>query len=276
MRLPSVSSGTNEHKILPTPLDTSTSTVHDLATTVKQKTKNVLHIGSSEHREDIPDAIEEVNDGPAFNSSKSLEKTRIGPTTWQHKFKSALHATSHFLENPRAAAKTRATRRTANQIAKSQPHFSRREELAFLEAHDDLKEAEEWEDYDDGADSTVKRQEVTVKREEHVAKLEARRESLKVAWITARHVGRVRAIDSKPPPPLDERQFEQLDDCGYPEFLWGKWAAHVCFDLIIYSLNFANHDSIFFMQLTTTQQNMSMILIASLTTPTLCADTLNV
>jgi hypothetical protein len=51
---------------------------------------------------------------------------------------------------------------------------------------------------------------------------------MRVAWVTARHVQRVRVVDAIPPPPFPDDTFsEDVDDCGFTEFKWGKWIAYV-------------------------------------------------
>ncbi len=51
---------------------------------------------------------------------------------------------------------------------------------------------------------------------------------MRVAWVTARHVQRVRVVGAILPPPFpDDSFFDGVDDCGFTEFKWGKWIAYV-------------------------------------------------
>ncbi|KAF7885351.1 uncharacterized protein EAF01_011416 [Botrytis porri] len=62
--------------------------------------------------------------------------------------------------------------------------------------------------------------------EKRVDKIQRTREEMRVAWVTARHVHRVRAIDSIPPsfPPI--QHFEMKDDHRFTELKWEKWIGY--------------------------------------------------
>jgi hypothetical protein len=51
---------------------------------------------------------------------------------------------------------------------------------------------------------------------------------MRVAWVTARHVQRVRVVDVMNPPRFpDDSFFFEEDDCGFKQFNWVKWLAYV-------------------------------------------------
>jgi hypothetical protein len=196
----------------------------------KDKTKRVLHIESSGNdTQNSPNqaAIDELNESPAFHPTKFLNRQRIGQAGLPAKAVSALQSKVEAIANPKAAIKSRATKKTAGTLAKSRPYLSRKADLDFLEAHDDLERAE-------GSRNGTKDQEEAVRKdgdidqcEEHIAELERARLNMRVAWMTSRHVQRVRAVDAVPPPFPEDSFFQQQDDCGFMEFNWGKWFAYV-------------------------------------------------
>lgn len=211
--------------------------MHNIASIAKHKTKKALHIAHPNDARDnetrqLEDAMQEINESPAFNSSKLLNKARIESSGLSDKAIATLQATSQFIYSPTSAIKTRATKRTAGKLAKSQPYLSRQADLDFLTAHDDLQTAQgfRYEDDNDDADGMEMRQrsKSVNQCEDHIKQMESTRESMRVAWVTTRHIQRVRAIDLIPPPPLSDDAFEEPDEYGFTEFHWGKWIAYVC------------------------------------------------
>jgi hypothetical protein len=199
----------------------------------KASVKKALNLdnssGDDSPQTSIDKACEDLNESPAFNSSTFLNKARIGPTGISDKAIAFVQGAAEAIANPKVAIKQRATRNAAGKLAKSRPYLSRKADLEFLEAHDALRRAQI---ADDGDDAGVERRKRDVNdREDHVAEIERRRQSMMVAWVTARHVQRVRVVDAIPPPPFPEDSFfEKQDDCGYTEFQWGKWIAYVSLD----------------------------------------------
>jgi hypothetical protein len=163
-------------------------------------------------------AYEELNESPAFNSSKFLNNARIGPSGIPDKVIAIVQGTAEAILHPKAAVKQHATKNAAGKLAKSRPYLSRKADLDFLEAHDELKRVEATDRRGEGCDERRK-EEV----QGHIEVLERRRQSMRVAWVTARHVQRVRAVKAVPPPPMPEESFfEMQDDCGYTEFNGGN------------------------------------------------------
>ncbi|TVY39143.1 hypothetical protein LOCC1_G007326 [Lachnellula occidentalis] len=192
--------------------------------------KRALNIDSPEH-EDVDKtpyaaAVEELNDSPAFNTSKLLNKSRIGSSGFPDKIIGLLQSTANAVLDPKEAIKSRATRKTAGKLAESHPYLSRQADLDFLEAHDNLARAQNTQNSNFDEAGTAQRDEDIDDCEEHVRALENKRHDMRVAWITARHVQRVRVVDSIPPPFPDDSFFEYQDDCGFPAFDWGKWIAY--------------------------------------------------
>ena len=197
----------------------------------KTKTKRALHIDpfgdEDAERSSSEAALEELNDSPAFNSSKFLNQARRGPSGYAGKVVAMVRGTANVIINPKAAIKLRATQTTAGKLAKSHPYMSRKADLEFLEAHDDLRRVENKHSESDDEETVIRRQGNIDQGQERVKGLEKRRQNMKVAWVTARHVLRVRVVDTTPTPFPDDNFFEEKDDCGFTGFKWGKWIAYV-------------------------------------------------
>lgn len=198
----------------------------------KAKTKKVLHIDSSPSSSDKDSVYEELYENPAFNPAKFLNKARIGQSGAPAKAIAVLEGLQGAAEavmHPKSAITSRATRKTAGSLAKSRPYLSRKADLDFLQAHEDLNEAKECAVDGDNSDEDLKNDAIN-DRAGHIESMERTRQSLRAAWVTTRHVQRVRAVNAVPPPPVQREEFFiEKDDCGYPEFQWGRWIAYVCF-----------------------------------------------
>ncbi|PVH70925.1 hypothetical protein DL98DRAFT_472213 [Cadophora sp. DSE1049] len=196
----------------------------------KAKTKKVLHIESPSSSEEssYEAAQDELQESPAFNPDKFLNQARIrqsGASPKAAAFLQGLQSTVEAVIHPKAAIQSRATRKTAGNLAKSRPYLSRKADLDFVQAHEDLEEARGG-DGGNGEDGDLRNNKIDGCTD-HIEEMERKRQSIRVAWVTTRHVHRVRVADAVPPPPFpDDEFFIAEDDCGYPEFQWGKWIAY--------------------------------------------------
>jgi hypothetical protein len=213
----------------------------------KDKTKRVLHINSSEEHRERPfheTEVDELNESPAFNPTKFLNRQRVEQAGLHAKVVSAVQSTIEAVLNPKKAIKSAATKKTAGTLAKSRPYLSRKADLDFLEAYDDLERT------GGSSNNAVGKGEATEKDgnidqcEKHIEELERARLGMRVAWMTARHVQRVRVVNIFPPPPFPEESFfEKQDDRGFTAFDWGKWIAYVSpqlpvrFNILIWNRN---------------------------------------
>ncbi len=208
---------------------------HGLRAKAKAKTKKLLHIesSSSSSTDSLYDVgLEELHESPAFNPSKFLNRADIGQTGVPAKavtVMQGLQSTAESIAHPKSAIKSRATRKTAGSLAKSRPYLSMKADLDFLQAHEDLTHAKNLTLDSDSEEQDARRETVN-DCAEHIKDMERKRQSMRAAWITARHVQRVRIVEPLSTPPFpDEDFFVKMDDCGYPEFQWGKWIAYVSF-----------------------------------------------
>lgn len=203
----------------------------------KNKTKRVFHIDYFEEhmeRSSQEAEVDELNESPAFNPTKFLNRQRVGQAGLPAKVVSAVQSTIEAVLNPKKAIKSAATKKTAGTLAKSRPYLSRKADLDFLEAHDDLERVEGSRVNADGKGEVVEKNGNIDECEEHIEELERARLEMRVAWMTARHVQRVRVVNVFPPPIFPEESFfERQDDLGFTEFDWGKWIAYVSLQLLV-------------------------------------------
>jgi hypothetical protein len=204
---------------------------HGFKAKAKQKAKNFLHLEPNSYEADDDQyhaALDELENSPAFNTSKFLNRARLGSSGFASKAIDLIQGTASAIVNPKAAIKSRATRKTAGTLAKSRPYLSRKADLDFLDAHEDLERERESRNGNDDDETAAKKKKGIGQCEDRLEDLERTRQNMRVAWVTARHVQRVRVVDAIPPPPFPEDSFfEQEDDCGFMEFNWGKWIAYV-------------------------------------------------
>lgn len=184
-----------------------------------EKTKHLMGLDTDGDDDDderpYHDAVRELEVSPAFNKSKKP----LNVKNMADRATGAVRDKGYAIIHPKRATKTKATKAAYGKLAKSWPRKSRQADLDFLEAHDDLTRARE---YTDDSVTGERIQGNTGKFEERIERMEREREETRVAWITARHVQRVRVVDSRYPQFPNVEFFETPDDCGYPKFQWAR------------------------------------------------------
>lgn len=199
----------------------------------KAKAKCLLRIdhGDSASEDDgdqFFDAIvEEINQSAAFDADKVLNTSRLGNGLRMGKTKDILQGTANAIAHPITSIKSKATRKTAGKLAKSRPYLSNQANFDFLEAHDDLQHARNAQCASDDEDEIEDNLNNIDYFEKRVDRLQRDREEMRVAWVTSRHVHRIRAVDKTPPPFPPIQHFEKKDDHGFTEFKWGEWIGYV-------------------------------------------------
>ncbi|RDW85209.1 hypothetical protein BP6252_02799 [Coleophoma cylindrospora] len=172
-------------------------------------------------------ALGEINESPAFNSAKFLEATHIGASSKADQAISLVQSTIDAIIHPRKAITAKATRTTAGSLAKSRPQLSRQCDLDFLQAHDELSRAVSSRGARDDEEAVARKNSNIEDRQRQVRDLERKRESMRAAWVTGRHVKRVRSVNKEPEPLPGADHFEKKDDCGADEFQWHIWLGRV-------------------------------------------------
>jgi len=180
------------------PSPTKRAKLRGLGHKAKEKTKHLLSVGDARSPGGEEDVAQTIRGDPAFNPGYLYDKEK------KSKRKSALNAAANLghlgksVIHPVDAVKGKATRTAAGKLSQVQrPCLSKDADLEFLEAHDELDQAESSRNSrqatsdDDDQDSLVEG------HRQKVEKLKAQRESLRVAWTTTRFVTRVRVVPKR-------------------------------------------------------------------------------
>lgn len=206
----------------------------------KAKTKKLLKIdgaavdAQSESEED--GFLGNIERDPAFNSSQLVKSKRSSPHATAKKTLGTLQSVAASVKHPVEAVKNKATRATAGQLSKTErPYLSKKADLEYLEAHDNLKSAETTASSRQ-ATSDEEDDSIIGDHKDRIREMEEHRESLRVAWTTSRHVRRVRVV------PKEHIQFPPNDyfarqnvDGHLARFDWLSWLGY---NLIYYTQDF--------------------------------------
>ncbi|EDN98390.1 hypothetical protein SS1G_13248 [Sclerotinia sclerotiorum 1980 UF-70] len=211
-----------------------------LRSKAKAKAKRLLRIddddSSSENNEEeqfFDSVVEEIHQSPAFDAAKVLNTSSLGNGSRIKRTKNILQGTADAIVHPVASIKSKATKKTAGKLAKSRPYLSNQAKFDFLEAHDALQQAkDDQHSSDDGGVNEGNLDKIDY-YENKVHTLERDREEIRVAWVTNRHVHRVRVVDTTPAPFPSDQYFEAPDDHGYAEFKWEKYIGYYAY--IVYA-----------------------------------------
>ncbi|KAG4027988.1 hypothetical protein MFRU_025g00540 [Monilinia fructicola] len=204
-----------------------------LRSKAKKKAKRLIKIAegsslSEDNEEDqfLDAVVEEINQSAAFDADKVLNASGLGNVSRKQRTKNILQGTAGAITHPIASIKSKATRKTAEKLAKSRPYLSNQADLDFLEAHDNLNQAKDAQNTSDDEDAMEDNLNNINHYEKKFHTIERSREEMRVAWVTGRHVHRVRVVDKIPPPFPSDEYFERPNDQGSTEFKWGKWIGY--------------------------------------------------
>ena len=202
-----------------------------LTSRTKAKTKKILKMkgttdDQSDSEEEGPLSILEHN--PAFNSSDLRKRRRFRPGKTAEKALGTMHTVGRVFVHPKDTIKKGATRTTAGQLSKAErPYLSQKANLDFLQAHDDLKQAESTSSSKQ-ATSDEERDDSIVSQRDKLKEMEEHRESLRVAWITSRHVRRVRVVPKRHIDFPENEYFIERDQREQViRYDWLKWLGYV-------------------------------------------------
>ncbi|KAL9128615.1 MAG: hypothetical protein Q9217_002749 [Psora testacea] len=211
--------GESDNSVDKTPNPSKRNRLSSLKRTTKAKTKSlfigkdVYTIGNSKEEEKAQ-VMKDIENDPAFNTSHLVSKERVSVGGAAGKTRGALRSVGKSVMHPKDAIKSKAKKTTAGQLSKTErPYLSQEADLDFLQAHDDLRRAE-------SASSSrpdISDEEIDPLISEHKNKLremEAYRESLQAAWITSRHVRRVRVVPKRHITFPNNEYFVERDERG--------------------------------------------------------------
>lgn len=160
------------------------------------------------------DEVKGITDNPAFNTGQVFKKQRK-----RNNLSSTLKSVPKTLDtlvHPKKAIKSQA----ANSLpVKEQPYLHPETDKDLVEAHNKLYEA---------STNSAAGSDVVTEQQRRVQEISRDRERMRTAWITGKHVKRVRVV------PRDYLAFptianyHELDANGnYAGVQWGKYLAHV-------------------------------------------------
>ena len=204
--------------------------LRSLTSRTKGKAKKLLNLekpdlhdtGARSPEESI---VKDLDENPAFNPNKRVKPDRTSASGAAGKALGTLHTVAQTVAHPKDAIKSKATRATASKLSEvERPYLSEEADLDRLQAHVNLNEVESSSHIvpEDGEHRPED------KLREKVEDIEAHRESLHVAWVTSRHVDRVRVVPKKHMgfPKIEE--FLEKDSEGHiVRENWEKWLGHV-------------------------------------------------
>ena len=164
----------------------------------------------------------------AFHTGALVKKKRFRPAKAADKSLGNMRSFGKAVIHPIDSIKSKATHTTAIRISKAErPFLSPEADKEYLEAHDNLKRAESISSSKQGT-SDEEHESIVGDYRNRLQKIEAHRESLRAAWITSRHVRRVRVVPKK-----------HIDLSGNHDFFcnsergtswcngWLEWLGHV-------------------------------------------------
>lgn len=208
---------------------TTSKRLSGLTGRTKAKTKKLFSLDGAKadgHSEDDEDGPVDVNTNNPFNSGQSIKKKRTHPVKTADQALRAIQSLGNAVAHPVKSAKSTATRTTAGQLSKAErPFLSQKADIAFLQAHDNLKRAESTSSSQQGTCDEEQDSSIGGRRAK-LREMEEHRESLRASWTTNRHIMRVvpkRQINFP-----DKEYFVERDERGVLlRYKWLRWLGYV-------------------------------------------------
>lgn len=211
----------------------------------KQKTKRIFHI--SDRRASVEytsfEGVGIIENDPAFNPTMLQQQQAQQPKEQQphhtvvekaaKKTLDNLHSVAIAVIHPKDTIKSKVTKITAGTLSHAdRPFLSHNADLDFLNAHDEMNQAYSATSAQENVLSD-KEDEKNQYCQTKVVEMEARRESLRIAWITSKHISRVRVVPKRhiQYPDLSEFYVKNGNDNSNDRSLlkidWLKWLGYV-------------------------------------------------
>ena len=195
----------------------------------KEKTKSILHIHTHEDLIDLEDdrtenrVLSNIDNDPAFHPTQVADEAEIqrqSPGTAVDKSVHNLQSVGRAIIHPRRTAKSKAHRKTAEQLALMQkPQLSDAADLDFLEVQEGLKTVKD--------DASVNGRSAGLSSQEKAKLLEDHQDSALVAWTT-KHIDRVATIHKLQIKWPDSEAFVERDDeSKVVRYRWERWLGYV-------------------------------------------------
>lgn len=204
-----------------------------ISSKTKEKTMRILHVdggGSSDTgaMSEESDALSILERDPAFNPHMLNQQKPTNTNVSTSKARETLRSIVTAVVHPKESLKSKAAKTTAGKLSNAErPYLSQEADIDFLNAHKDLDRAYLTRPSRKGT-SDGEEDPLTNDCKGKVQEMEAHRESLRVAWMTSRHVSRVRVVPKRLIKFPSPSYFTKGDISGHlfrAEFL--KWLGHV-------------------------------------------------
>lgn len=213
--------------------------LHSLTNRTKTKAKALLKLEKHHGRDDEghgrdESVSEQIDDNPAFNPSKAVKKDPAGTGGAGSKASGALHTMVENLAHPIDTIKSKATRTTAGLLSEAErPKPSQESDANLLQAHIDLNQVQA--SSSSRLDLNTPGQDpLENELRQKVEDMEAHRQSLRVAWITSRHVDRVRVVPKRHVDFPNDEAFVERDIHGeVVRYEWLKWLGYVSVEQLL-------------------------------------------
>ena len=205
----------------------------------KEKTKEILHVDGRETPSQKSSLENEESDGlgivesdAAFNPKLLNEQKQDRTEVPGRNARRAMKSISAVIRNPKESLKTAVTKATAARLSKTErPYISQASDLELLEAHQKLDQtsstraSNQWMSNEESPDDEAISAD---KYRSKVEEIEAHRESLRVAWMTSRHISRVHVIpQSRIVFPHMPKSYFKAQDQAMARYEWLSWLGHV-------------------------------------------------
>ena len=221
-------------------LRSSRKRLHSLTSRTKTKAKTLLkrETGHDLDEEGPPhdeSVSEQIDANPAFNPSKAVKKDRASAGGAGGKALETLQTVVETLAHPIDTVKSKATRATAGQLSEvERPKPSQESDAKLLQAQLDLSQVQSSSSSRlDSHGNEQHRLEDELRQK--VEDIEAHRHSLRVAWVTSRHVDRVRVVPTRYIDFPNGEAYRERDLQGNViRYEWIKWLGCVSLESLAY------------------------------------------
>ena len=175
---------------------------------------------------DEDDILKDVKRNPAFSPKQLIRKEGFSVSGTIDATFGTTKGTLNTIAHPRRALKAKAAKKLATP---EHPYLSPEADLQLLDVHDEMVKMQSSRTASSNETSSVYESE-RERLEEKINDLESDREKARVAWITSRHIFRVRVVPKQHfnfPTTLEYYERHEDGTCG--KFRYERYIGAVCF-----------------------------------------------
>ena len=203
----------------------------------KGKTRNIFH-RNADTDVDADDIQGSIHRNPAFNPRILAKQQKQEQATSPAKVLDTVKSIRSNIAHPKQAVKDKATRTTAGRLSKRhRPFLSQRADAEFLRAYEELENTESTRTSRHASSDPDSTDSACVHHRQKIERMKAKREGLKIAWTTSRHITRVRVTPKRQWPYPDRSAYMKNDGNGTDaRFDWLPWLGQL---VVWYTQDFA-------------------------------------